>query len=118
MKTLKDYAIPVKLHEKIANGFDGFGVPTYTEHIKYINNCFVVIGNHYQLLDNNTSLVALDEFTIAIPKGDNHEWRNSIVEFKLGGIDYKCKTHGDYLLGVEEAMPLMWHKQIGCSVVR
>lgn len=118
MKSLKDFTISVKLHEKVLDGADGFGVPTYTTHTEVINQCLVAIGQHGQLTNNNTIQVALDTFTIAIPKGDTHEWRNSIVEFNLGGVDYRCKTNGDYLLGYEDAMPLMWHKQIWCSVVR
>lgn len=118
MKTLRDFTISVKLYEKVIEGVDDFGVPTHSEHAVIINECLVAIGLHNQLTDNNTTQVALDSFTIAIPKGDNHEWRNSIVEFNLGGVDFKCKTYGDYLLGYEDAMPLMWHKQIWCSVVR
>lgn len=118
MKTLKDFTISVKLFEKVLEGYDGFGVPTYTEQAVIIDKCLVAIGSHNPLANNNTTQVALDTFTIAIPKGDNHDWRNSIVEFNLGGVDFKCKTYGDYLLGYEDAMPLMWHKQIWCSVVR
>lgn len=118
MKQLKDFAIPVKLYERVENGVDDFGIPKYTEKPVVINKCLVAMGQHNQLLDNNTTPVALDTFTIAIPKGDKHDWRNSRVEFELGGIVFVCKTNGDYLLGVEDAMPLMWHKQIWCSVVR
>lgn len=118
MKSLIDYAIPVTLYEKVQDGTDDFGVPTYAENAVVIDKCLVAMGQHNQLMDNNTIQVALDTFTIAIPKGDTHDWRNSIVEFSLGGIEFRCKTNSDYLLGVEEAMPLMWHKQIWCSIVR
>lgn len=118
MKTLKDFTITVKLYEKVEIGTDDFGVPTYSTFIEEIDHCLVAIGQHGQMTDNTNIQVALDTFTIAIPKGDTHDWRNSIVEFNLGGVDFRCKTYGDYLLGYEDAMPLMWHKQIWCKVVR
>lgn len=118
MKSLKDFSIPVSLYEKVQTGVDPFGTEIYKEQKVVVNNCLVSMVAYSQLSENNTTLSALDQFIIAIPKGDSHEWRNASVEFTLADITFKCKTNGDYYLGFEDAMPLMWHKQIRCSSVR
>ena len=47
-------------------------------------------------------------YTLAIPKGDNHEWTNKIVEF----FGRKFRTVGLPEQGIEENIPLLWHKKI------
>lgn len=48
------------------------------------------------------------EYTIAIPKGDTHDWVNRIVAF----WGQTFRTVGHPLQGMEELMPLDWHKQV------
>ena len=47
-------------------------------------------------------------YTLAIPKGDNHEWTDKIVEF----FGRKFRTVGFPERGIEEHIPLSWHKKI------
>ncbi len=47
-------------------------------------------------------------YTLAIPKGDNHEWTDKIVEF----FGRKFRTVGFPEQGIEENIPLAWHKKI------
>lgn len=47
-------------------------------------------------------------YTLAIPKGDNHEWTDKIVEF----FGKKFRTVGFPEQGIEENIPLAWHKKI------
>ena len=47
-------------------------------------------------------------YTIAVPKGDNHEWTDKIVEF----FGRKFRTVGFAEQGIEENIPLLWHKKI------
>ena len=58
--------------------------------------------------DNAHNTGALQSFTLAIPKGDTHEWTSRIVEF----FGSKYRTVGYPLQGIEENIPLCWHKQI------
>lgn len=46
--------------------------------------------------------------TLAIPKGDTHDWTNRIVGF-FGGL---FRTVGYPSEGIEENIPLDWHKQV------
>lgn len=50
----------------------------------------------------------LRTFTLAIPKGDTHSWTNRIVGF-FGSL---FRTVGYPLEGIEDNIPLCWHKQI------
>lgn len=50
----------------------------------------------------------LENYTLAIPKGDTHNWINRTVEF----FGKKFRTVGIPLQGIEENIPLFWHKQV------
>lgn len=47
-------------------------------------------------------------YTIAIPKGDTHDWTSRIVEF----FGERFRTVGYPIQGIEENIPLCWHKQV------
>lgn len=47
-------------------------------------------------------------YTLAIPKGDTHDWTNRIVGF-FGSL---FRTVGYPLEGIEANVPLDWHKQV------
>ncbi len=47
-------------------------------------------------------------YTLAIPKGDTHEWTDRIVEF----FDSKFRTLGYPEQGIEDNIPLFWHKLV------
>ena len=47
-------------------------------------------------------------YTLAIPKGDSHEWTDKIVEF----FGRKFRTVGFAEQGIEENIPLLWNKKI------
>ena len=50
----------------------------------------------------------LRSYTLAIPKGDTHDWVNRTLEF----FGQKFRTVGIPLQGIEENIPLFWHKQV------
>lgn len=47
-------------------------------------------------------------YTLAIPKGDNHNWENAIVEF----WGQRWKVFGIPLEGIEANIPLAWNKKV------
>lgn len=47
-------------------------------------------------------------YTLAVPKGDLHEWINKKVEF----FGKKFRTVGKEIQGIEANIPLCWHKKI------
>lgn len=70
----------------------------------------VLVGNPASAgvvdLPNNSG--ALESYTLAIPRGDSHDWVNRVVEF----FGKKFRTVGIPLQGIEENIPLFWHKQV------
>ena len=47
-------------------------------------------------------------YTLALPKGDSHDWHNVTVEF----FGQKFRTYGDVVQGMESLVPLAWNKQV------
>ena len=55
------------------------------------------------------SLVGRKEvYTLAIPKGDTHDWENQVIEF----WDKTWKSFGSPLEGIESNIPLAWNKKV------
>ena len=48
------------------------------------------------------------EYTLAIPKGDLHDWEDKEVLF----FGKRWKTFGIPLEGIEEMLPLTWNKKV------
>lgn len=70
----------------------------------------VLVGNALtsEISDLTENSGQMQTFTLAIPKGDTHEWTNRIVEF----FGQKFRTVGVPMQGIEENIPLCWHKQV------
>ncbi|WCZ54960.1 hypothetical protein [Latilactobacillus phage TMW 1.1365 P1] len=47
-------------------------------------------------------------YTLAIPKGDTHDWENKPVEF----FGQRWKVFGIPLEGIDELIPLDWNKKV------
>ena len=47
-------------------------------------------------------------YTLAIPKGDTHDWKDRKVEF----FGKKFRTFGEPIEGIEDMMPLRWNKKV------
>ena len=45
---------------------------------------------------------------MAIPKGDAHDWEDTVVEF----FGEKWRTFGFQVEGIEDMIPLYWNKTI------
>lgn len=98
----------VILYEPVETGKDGFGRPVYDEIENPIEN--VLIGEPSsdeiaETLDTTGKKIA---YTLAIPKGDNHDWKDKKVKF-FGTI---FKVIGFPTEGQEENIPLSWNKKV------
>lgn len=96
------------LWAKAQIGTDGFGQPIYEEVAEEVAN--VLIGE--PTTDEITDTINLTgkklAYTLAIPKGDEHEWRNRRITFF--GEDFR--TIGEPVQGIEENIPLDWNKKV------
>lgn len=65
----------------------------------------VLIGEQQAVSFCNTTIPS---YTMAIPKGDTHEWTNRVIEF----FGRRWRTVGYPEQGIEENIPLAWHKKV------
>lgn len=100
--------INVLLHIKTSAGVDDFGQPIFVDTTEEVNN--VLIGE--PTTDDITSSTQLYgkrlAYTLAIPKDDTHDWKDTEVEF----FGKTFKTFGDVTQGIEENIPLKWNKKV------
>ena len=47
-------------------------------------------------------------YTLALPKGDAHDWHDVTVEF----FGQRFRTYGDVTEGIEAMIPLQWNKKV------
>lgn len=102
------HGITVRLYEKTQTGTDAFNAPIFSETPVEVKN--VLIGepttddivNSLQLYGKRIA------YTLAIPKGDEHDWEDVTVEF----FGQKFRTYGGVVQGIEELVPLCWNKKV------
>lgn len=73
--------------------------------IEVVENVLVGEPNISDCAVGNSKIMT---YTLAIPKGDLHDWTNKKVEF----FSRKFCTVGKEIQGIEENIPLCWHKKI------
>lgn len=100
--------ITVRLYIKTQAGVDGFGDPTYTETSVDVDNVLVAPAGSQEILDAHNLYGRKAVYTLAIPKGDTHEWENAKVEF----FNETWRVFGIAQEGIEDNIPLKWNKKI------
>lgn len=98
----------VILIQKEETGTDDFGAPIYEEKQIEVND--VLVGEpSSDDISNEMSLYGKKiAYTLAIPKGDTHNWVDTDVII----FGQKHKTYGYPIEGIEENIPLRWHKKV------
>ncbi len=100
--------ITITLFQKQKKGADGFGRPIYEETAKQVENVLVAPAQEQEILDtlNLTGRKAI--YTLAIPKGDTHDWENAEVEF----FGRRWKVIGMPISGIDALIPLQWNMKV------
>lgn len=103
----------IKLLTKTQVGVDGFDNPIYeyNDTCEYVENVLIGQPTPQERIDELNLTGRMIVFILGIPKGDTHDWENQIVEF--WGERYK--TFGIPEQGIEENIPLSWHKKVKCE---
>ena len=98
----------VNLHQRTIIGTNDFNEPIFQDVIVAVDN--VLIGE--PTTDDITTSVDLYgkhlAYVLGIPKGDENDWTDTIVEF----WGHKFHTYGDTVQGIEENIPLLWNKKV------
>ena len=100
--------ISIILYTKNKVGEDEFGAPVYEELPEVVNNVLVGEPEGSDVTDTLNLTGKRLAYTLAIPKGDTHEWRDRKVEF----FGRKFRTFGEPVEGIEGMIPLRWNKKV------
>lgn len=100
--------ISIILYTKNKVGEDEFGAPVYEELPEVVNDVLVGEPEGSDVTDTLNLTGKRIAYTLAIPKGDTHEWRDRKVEF----FGRKFRTFGEPVEGIEGMIPLRWNKKV------
>lgn len=100
--------VTIILYNKVQTGVDAFNRPVYEDVATTVDN--VLIGEPTtEDVINELNLTGKHlAYTLAIPKGDAHEWNDRKVEF-FGEV---FRTYGEPTQGIEHLIPLSWNKKV------
>ena len=101
----------VTLWNKTQTGTNGFGEPIYTWDSKDVEDVLVGSPSAQEVTDTLNLTGRKIEYILGIPKGNEDNWENQIVEF----FGHRFLTFGIPEQGIEANIPLRWHKKVKCE---
>ncbi|MFP7370919.1 hypothetical protein SFC12_02150 [Lactococcus lactis] len=100
--------ITVTLIDNVETGKDPFGNPIYEDKKIEVNNVLVSPTSSDDIVNHLTLTGKKAIYTLAIPKGDTHDWEDKKVQF----FGKTWRTFGEPLEGIEELIPLDWNMKV------
>lgn len=100
--------IDVTLYTVTQSGTDGFNKPVYTETPVTVHNVLVTPSSSQEVIDTLQLEGKKAVYTLAIPKGDTHDWKDKKVSF----FGETFKTFGIPIKGIEELIPGDWNTKV------
>ena len=100
--------ITVTLIGKIETGKDPFGNPVFSDAEVPVDNVLVSPTSSDDVVNQLSLTGRKAVYTLAIPKGDTHDWENKEVGF----FNQRWRVFGIPLEGIEDLMPLDWNKKV------
>lgn len=100
--------ITVSLIVQTQTSTDDFGAPVYTETSVSVDNVLVSPSSDTEVLETVNLYGKKAIYTLAIPKGDSHNWENTFVEF----FGERWRTIGKPTKGIEDMIPLKWNMKV------
>lgn len=98
----------VVLYERTQTGTDPFHAPIYAENAVTVENVLISpAGNEAVVNELQLSGKRL-EYTLHIPKGDNHRWEGCRVDF----YGQSFRVFGAVQEYAQDLTPLNWNKQV------
>ncbi|SON72865.1 hypothetical protein [Latilactobacillus sakei] len=104
----KIQGITITLIDQVEMVRDPLGNPIVEDKPVKVDNVLVAPASADDITNqlNLTGRKAI--YTLAIPKGDTHDWENKPVEF----FGQRWKVFGIPLEGIDELIPLDWNKKV------
>ena len=100
--------ITVILVDKINDGVDLFGAPIYRDVEIPVDNVLVTPSTTDDMVNQLNLTGKKAVYTLAIPKGDKHDWEDKEVRF----FGQTWRTFGFVTQGIEHLIPLDWNKKV------
>ncbi len=100
--------IDIIRYNKTQTGEDGFGAPIYSEAPEVIHNVLIGEPTTEDIVNDLQLYGTRLAYTLALPKGDSHDWDNITVEF----FGQKFRTYGAVTEGIEAMIPLKWNRKV------
>lgn len=100
--------ITVTLYEETKTGVDPLGAPVFSISPVEVENVLVAPTSSDDLITEQNLYGKTSVYTLGIPKGDTHDWKNKKVEF-FGQV---FRTFDDPIKGIDELIPLDWNMKV------
>lgn len=100
--------VTVYLHVKTESGVDEFGAPIYINEIVPVDNVLIGEPSSDQAMQELNLYGKRLAYVLAIPKGDEHVWTDTEVEF----FGETFRTYGEPTQGIDALIPLSWNKKV------
>ncbi len=100
--------VTIDLYNRVQSGVDDFNRPIYRETVEQIDNVLIGEPSTQEVVDELNLSGKTLAYTLAIPKGDAHEWENKRVGF-FGEI---FEVIGEPMQGIDHLIPLSWNKKV------
>lgn len=96
------------LVDKVEDGKDPFDNPIYKDKDIEVENVLIQPTSSDDIVNQLSLTGKKAVYTLAIPKGDTHDWEDKEVKF----FGKRWRTFGIPLEGIEELIPLDWNKKV------
>jgi hypothetical protein len=100
--------ITITYLRKLRVGTDDFNAPIYDLIGEPVENVLVSPTTSDDVVNSIDLTGKKLVYTLAIPKGDSHDWEDCIVEF----FGKRFKSFGFPIQGIEDNIPLSWNKKV------
>lgn len=94
--------------DKVKTGTDPFESPIYEDKDIEVKNVLVSPTSSEDVINQLSLTGKKAVYTLAIPKGDTHDWEDKEVKF----FGQRWRTFGIPLEGIDELIPLDWNKKV------
>lgn len=105
------HGITVTLIQQVEAGVNEFNETVYEPREIPVDNVLVAPSSEQEILDTVNIYGRKAVYTLGIPKGDTHDWKNQVVMF----FGKRWRTIGEPLEGIEDMIPLAWNRKVRCE---
>lgn len=99
------HGMTVTLINLVQTGTDAFNAPIYEEVQTPVDDVLVAPSSNDDIINSVNLYGKKAIYTIAIPKGDTHQWQDQKVRF----FNAEWRVFGLPIEGIEANIPLRWN---------